>query len=38
MSNNFFRQDNPEPWDQETYQIGTTQPPKNHGGIVVVEG
>ena len=25
-----------EPWDQGTYQTGSTQPPKNRGGLMAV--
>ena len=27
---------NMEPWDQDSYETGSTRPPKNHGGIIAL--
>jgi len=26
----------PDPWDRDTYQTGSTTPPKNHGGLIAM--
>ena len=34
--NRNFDEFSPDPWDRGTYQTGSTQPPKSHGGIIAV--
>ena len=34
--NRNFEEFSADPWDQGTYQTGSTQPPKSHGGIIAV--
>ena len=34
MKNNDYKNEYPDPWDQGTYQTGSTKPPKSHSGLV----
>ena len=36
MKDEHFNHQYPDPWDQDTYQTGSTNPPKNHSGLVTV--
>ncbi len=36
MSNEQWNEHEVDPWDRETYQTGSTTPPKNHGGAIAL--
>ena len=36
MNNEPNRNTNYEPWEQQTYQTGSTRPPKSHGGLIAL--
>jgi len=36
QNNNNVHPDYYEPWDQKTYQTGSTRPPKSYGGVIAL--